>query len=236
MRGAFPQFQVPQVKPYPRRWRSPLRTPEVLQYFLMREYHDGTGTRLYNIWKKMRGRCQSPTDVRYADYGGRGISVCDEWSKFSVFRTWANANGYEDHLSIDRIDNDGPYSPENCRWADDLTQARNSRHVHEVTAWGETRGISEWAEDPRCAISYDTLKQRLINMSWEPERAITTHARSLSSSDRGTLFTAYGEEKTMKDWARDPRCLVSYQTLSVRLRSGWDVEEALVHRTRRKVL
>ena len=90
--------------------------------------HGLVGTRLYNILKNIKGRVLNPKDKAYTDYGGRGITICDEWKNdFMSFYTWAMSNGYSDELSIDRIDNDGNYEPSNCRWATPTIQSRNRR-------------------------------------------------------------------------------------------------------------
>lgn len=97
----------------------------------MARTHGKRHTRLYHIWLDMRQRCSNPNRSNYSYYGGRGIVVCDEWNSddttksFLNFYHWSIDNGYHDGLSIDRIDNDGPYAPWNCRWVDDLTQGSN---------------------------------------------------------------------------------------------------------------
>lgn len=91
--------------------------------------HGETKTRLHNIWIGIRDRCRNHNNVSYIYYGARGISICTEWDSYIVFRDWALANGYTPELSIDRIDPNKGYYPQNCRWATNTTQARNTRKI-----------------------------------------------------------------------------------------------------------
>lgn len=136
--------------------------------------HGQKYTRLYGIWHNMKWRCSNEHCQSYPNYGGRGISVCAEWERFEPFMEWAMRNGYTDKLTLDRIDNDGDYCPNNCRWATAKEQANNRRNNHYITAFGETRTVSEWAKIS--GISRQAINWR-INNGWMPEDAITIQGR-----------------------------------------------------------
>ena len=126
--------------------------------------HGMYGTRLYHIWNNMKGRCFNKNNKDYPDYGGRGISVCDEW-KYSAekFFEWSILHGYKKYLSIDRIDNNKGYSPENCQWISNKQQQRNKRNNHIVSFNGESHCVSEWADIT--GISKGTIASR-IRYGW----------------------------------------------------------------------
>lgn len=109
--------------------------------------HGQSKTRLYSIWHGMKKRCALEGDTSYKNYGGKGISVCDDWKEsFESFRDWSLLNGYTDKLTIDRIDSTGNYTPENCRWANWNEQARNRSNNSKVVYKGKLITQSEVAE------------------------------------------------------------------------------------------
>jgi len=126
--------------------------------------HGMSHDRLYNIYLGMIKRCYNPKSRVYKHYGGRGITVCDEWlNSFIDFSKWAFKNGYQDDLEIDRIDHNGNYMPSNCRWADSFTQARNKRNNHLVTINGITKTLQEWSDEAE--MDHKTLEHR-IKSGW----------------------------------------------------------------------
>lgn len=109
--------------------------------------HKQSGTRLYEIWQGMRTRCYRVTDARYHRYGGRGISICDEWKNdFVAFYDWANKNGYSESLTIDRIDNNGNYDPTNCKWSTAEKQCNNRESNIKITIGNTTKTLTQWCE------------------------------------------------------------------------------------------
>ena len=109
--------------------------------------HGLRGHPLYNVWRHMKERCYAKNDKEYCNYGGRGITVCDEWmDSFKAFYDWAIKFGYEKGLTIERNDVNGNYTPDNCRWATNKEQQRNRRNNRHVTINAETKTVSEWSE------------------------------------------------------------------------------------------
>lgn len=127
--------------------------------------------KLFHVWNAIRHRCYFETDDFYHIYGGRGIRMCDEWKEdYSAFKEWALKNGWKDGLSIDRIDNNGPYCPENCRWATAKEQANNRRSNRLFSAFGVTLNIQQWSE--RLGIPYNKLRYRLVQKGLSVQNAL----------------------------------------------------------------
>lgn len=109
--------------------------------------HGMAHSRLHRIWHNMRVRCACPSFVGWEYYGGKGITVCGEWQTFEPFYKWAMENGYSDDLTIDRIDSDKGYSPDNCRWATTHEQALNKKATRFITFMGKTQCMADWSKE-----------------------------------------------------------------------------------------
>jgi hypothetical protein len=131
---------------------------------------DGGRSRLYQIWTGMKSRCFNSGNDSFDHYGGRGITICEEWLTFEVFKVWALANGYSDALTIERKNNNGNYEPTNCTWIHKADQRRNTTRVPGIIFRGERKTIRQWATFFR--MSHTTLRCRL-KRGWDMEKAIT---------------------------------------------------------------
>ena len=145
----------------------------------------GYGSKLYWVWNEMKKRCDRPNHKKYHRYGGRGISVCQEWRSFREFQNWALNNGYSEGLSIDRICNDGNYEPQNCRWATPIQQSRNTCQNVPITAFGATLLAGEWSDIT--GICKRTIQNR-IKRGWAAEEALMLPPMSRSDSGRKGRF------------------------------------------------
>ena len=135
-------------------------------------------TRLYEKWNHMLERCRNPKNPSYNRYGGRGISVCDEWKEsFENFRDWALNNGYDDSLSIDRIDVNGNYCPENCKFSNAKEQANNRTSNRFIEYNGKTKTLAQWADET--GIRASTIAARIDLRGWSVEKALTTPVKGV---------------------------------------------------------
>lgn len=152
---------------------------------MIREYHErrnnagGKKNKWYGLWRGIKARCFCETDMHYPDYGGRGITMAEEWrTDFWAFYEHISKLPHfeEEGYSIDRIDNNGNYEPGNVRWANGKQQARNKRNSLEITAFGKTQTCADWAEEYN--INYYTLWSRIYECSWDAEKAILTPVKT----------------------------------------------------------
>ena len=144
--------------------------------------HGMSKTRIYREWQGMKCRCYTKSNTSYKNYGGRGIEVCEDWlNDFAAFYEWAISNGYSDDLTLDRIDVNGNYEPDNCRWVSMIIQDNNKRNNVHLENNGEKHTIAEWSriigsKDRHCVS--DRLKR-----GWSVEKAVTTPVRKKKGSD-----------------------------------------------------
>lgn len=134
--------------------------------------HGMSKSPLFAVWCAMIGRCENQNNKSYPNYGGRGISVCKEWHDSSTFFEWALNNGYSHGLTIERIDVDKGYEPDNCKWVSRKQQARNKTNNVMIEIDGTSKCLPEWCEE--YGVNYYTVYQRIKKLGWEPKKALTT--------------------------------------------------------------
>ena len=165
------------------RWRrhgdvNVVKKAPIPKYRGQTKTHGMTGTRIYRIWLGMKQRCFYEKSHNFEYYGGRGISVCEKWkNSFETFFEDMKLPPTEKH-SLERIDNDGNYCPENCKWATATEQMNNSRHCHYLTYQGETLTISQWTK--KMGLTRSVIHARL-KTGWTVDRTISTPIRRATS-------------------------------------------------------
>lgn len=181
--------------------------------------HGLSSTPEYGVWCKMKARCEDPAEPSYRYYGARGITVCERWrNDYAAFYTDMGARPTPAH-QIDRTDNDGPYSSENCRWRTRTEQANNKRNNTRLVLNGETHTIAEWAR--LRGLTSTMICLRLYRRGWPVERALTTPA----NASKHAYLTLDGARRSIAEWSALTGIKTS--TLHERLRHGWSVERAL---------
>lgn len=174
--------------------------------------------RLRSIYYGMKQRCYNENSINFRYYGGKGVFICDEWlNDCEKFYEWSIKNGYSDNLTIDRIDSNKKYSPDNCKWSSKSEQAYNRSMSVKLTLDGRTMYMTEWAKE--LGIDKKTLSWR-YNNGWSDEE-ILTRPRDYKENK----LTLNGETHSMSEWSRITGIKVA--TISYRMRKDWSVEDAL---------
>lgn len=180
--------------------------------------HGKTKTRLHRIWSNMKERCGNPNNTHYEAYGGRGITVCTEWSNaengFMVFYNWALSHGYAENLTLERKDVDSGYSPENCCWITKSEQQRNKRNNVYVKINGEKKLLSDWEKDT--GIDSSVLSNRI-------KRGVKEEYLLHKGLLRGKMIEYNGEERNLTDWCK--LLGLDFHKSYRRLHGGWSIEE-----------
>lgn len=179
---------------------------ELKDFEEMKIYTKKNNKRLFSIWTGMKSRCYNKNTINYCNYGGRGISICDEWKdSFEKFCIWSYSNGYDDSLSIDRINPNGNYEPSNCRWTTDKEQANNRTSNLYITIDGVTKTLQQWADEtgiPRHTIEYRIfigLEGKALIMD---KNEFKNGGYSNQGKNDGHLIEYNGEVHNIKEWAK----------------------------------
>lgn len=177
---------------------------------------------LYDAWRNMKRRCYLKTANYYKNYGGRGIKVCDEWrTNYGAFLEWSLNNGWEKKFQLDRIDNNGDYSPDNCRWIPQKKNLLNKRTNYYITYQGKKQTITEWAAE--LGINIHTLTKRV--QMWGVDKAFNTPVNEAYKREvHKHEITFRGETNSLKGWA--DKIGISHVSLAKRIKR-WGLERAL---------
>jgi hypothetical protein len=174
-------------------------------------------TKTYEAWHSMKDRCLNPRHSAWREYGGRGIAVCERWLRFENFLE--DMGEAPAGTTLDRVDNEGGYRPGNCRWATVKEQARNRRSNRLVTFEAVTKTLAEWCEE--LSLDYTLTWQRLYEMGWSVERALTSKPRAYNAPVEWR-----GRSQTLTEWCRELD--LDYNLVRQRFRNlGWPIGRAL---------
>lgn len=198
-----------------------------------RKKHGQCYNRIYRVYYGMKNRCYNENVKSYKDYGAKGIKICDEWmNSFEAFYECAMDNGYDDSLTIDRIDNNGNYCPENCRWVTRKEQNNNTSQNRFIEYKGQRHTVAEWANIT--GITAETIRGRL-NRGWTGEKALTEDVgvwRGGENPKRNRIVEIDGVRHSIAEWAKIKG--MREDTLQRRLKIGWSVRDALERKVRRR--
>lgn len=179
----------------------------------------------YRAWRNMRQRCLNPKVPNYHRYGGRGITICEQWGSFEVFLEDMGRKPSKER-SLERRDNNEGYSPSNCYWASQEQQDNNKERTIRLEYDGKSLSLAQWAKVT--GMSYDHIRSR-YRMGWDMESMIRTeknqHHKERAYTTNSKLLTYKGETLTVAQWAK--RLGTSYDVLRSRLRYGWSIEKVL---------
>jgi hypothetical protein len=177
--------------------------------------HGKTNSIVYKKWTDMKTRCTNSNTKGFKNYGGRGIVVCERWTKFENFLE--DMGDPPENMTLERIDNEKGYSPENCKWATATEQANNKRNNIKIEFNGKTKSLRQWADEigiPKSAIS-----QRLLR-GWS-----VRHVLTISYNESIKSITYNGVTKSLKDWSISLGGNIAL--VSIRLQNGWSIERAV---------
>lgn len=186
--------------------------------------HGKTGHKLHNVFNGMKQRCYDPNHVRYGKYGGKGITICDEWLRdFMSFYDWCMENGWKEGLTVDRIDHDLGYSPDNCRIVSYAVQSNNLSNNRMVTWRGRTQTITQWSRET--GLRFNTIKNRIKN-GWDMDDVMTKPARKINYQHESKHMIEWnGKTQSLTEWSKELD--IHYDILYTRvIRDGWDLDRA----------